>query len=237
MRLSVIVPVLGEEAILWDFLQHLREYVPGCEMIVVDGGSEDSSFAIAQKLSDKAVQSQRGRAAQMNTGAKLANGDVLWFVHADSTVARSSVQAIEEALRDSRCVGGCFRLKIDSPRAIYRIRDAIGNLFVNLTGVALGDRGIFCRRETFVAVGGYPEIAILEDAELYRRLKSKGRVVQLHAIIRTSPRRYEKLGPAVTILFYALIMLLYVTHVPIAALERMVLAYMRHRQVGGRRAT
>jgi rSAM/selenodomain-associated transferase 2 len=229
MRLSVIVPVLNEAAILPGFLQHLRQYAAGCEIIVVDGGSDDDSFAIAEEFADRVLQSVRGRALQMNAGANLATGDALWFVHADSVIAPSSACAIEQALGDPKCVGGCFRLRINSSRWIYRVRDAVGNVLVDLIGIALGDRGFFCRRETFLQVGGYPQIAILEDAEFYRKLKRHGRVVQLREIIRTSSRRYEALGPAPTILFYALIMLLYTARVPIGILERMVRAYMKKR--------
>lgn len=232
MRLSVIVPVLNEEGVLRRFLQQLRERAPGVELIVVDGGSTDNSFTIAQELSDKAAESPRGRAAQMNAGAKLATGDVLWFLHADSAISISAAQHIEAVMRNPQLVGGCFRLHIDSPRWIYRIRDAIGNLLVDLTSIALGDRGFFCRRETFFEVGGFPEIAILEDAEFYRKIKRLGLVVQLNETIGTSPRRYEKLGPATTMLFYALIMLLYVARVPMNVLERMVRAYMRRRSAG-----
>jgi len=83
MRTSVIVPVLNEEKILRAFLRHLREAAPACEIVVVDGRSDDGSLAIAQELADRAVKSSRGRAVQMNAGAKLAGGDVFWFVHAD----------------------------------------------------------------------------------------------------------------------------------------------------------
>ncbi len=229
MRTSVIVPVLNEEKILRAFLRHLREAAPACEIVVVDGRSDDGSLAIAQELADRAVKSSRGRAVQMNAGAKLAGGDVFWFVHADSVIAPSSLQLIEEALADPKVVGGCFRLRIDSARSIYRVRDAIGNLLVDLTGIALGDRGFFCRREVFLHVGGYPEIAILEDAKFYRNMKRDGRVVQINETILTSSRRYEQLGPATTMLFYALIMLLYVARVPIRVLERMVHAYMKRK--------
>lgn len=228
-RVSIIVPVLNEAAIIRDFLERMRADAPEAEIIIVDGGSTDGSFEIANKIADRAVQSSRGRAVQMNAGATSASGDVFWFVHADSAIAQSSLASIEKILIDSKVVGGCFRLRIDSLRWIYRIRDALGNLLVDLTGIALGDRGFFCRRETFLEVGGYPEISILEDAEFYRKLRSRGRLVQLHETIQTSPRRYEKLGPATTMLFYALVMLLYLARVPIPALERMVCAYMKRR--------
>jgi rSAM/selenodomain-associated transferase 2 len=229
MRLSVVVPVLNEEKILRAFLHHLREFAEHCEIVVVDGGSADASYEIACEMADCVMQSSRGRAAQMNAGAKVANGEVFWFVHADSLIKPSSAPAILAALEDSKVVGGCFRLRVESRRWVYRARDAIGNLLVDLTGIALGDRGFFCRRDTLFRIGGYPEIWILEDAEFYRALKRHGRVVQLREVIRTSPRRYEALGPTTTMLFYALIMLLYTVRVPIRILERLVRAYMTKR--------
>lgn len=218
----MIVPVVDESAILEKFLRQARELAEGCEIVVIDGGSNDASFGIARELADRASQSARGRATQMNAGAQLSGGDVFWFVHADSTITPDAIRAILQALADPKVVGGCFRLRIDSPRWIYRVRDALGNFLVDLTGIALGDRGFFCRRESFFRIAGYPEIAILEDAEFYRALKRVGRVVQLREIIRTSPRRYEALGPAGTMLFYAVVMLLYVARIPIPVLERMV---------------
>jgi rSAM/selenodomain-associated transferase 2 len=232
MQLSLVVPVLNESRILRQFLQHLRKYAAGCEIIVIDGGSDDGSLEIARKYADLVAESSRGRAVQMNAGAKLATGDAFWFVHADSQIAARFCPAITEALADPTVVGGCFRLRIESTRWIYRARDAIGNLLVDLTGNALGDRGFFCRRDIFFRVGGYPEISILEDAEFYRALKRHGRVVQLQEIISTSARRYEALGPTVTVLFYALIMLLYVARVPIRVLERLVHFYMKRRLSG-----
>jgi len=230
MRLSIIVPVLNEAATLRKFLQHVREFAPTTEIIVVDGESDDGSFEVARGFADQVAQSPRGRARQMNAGAKLACGDVLWFVHADSEIARGSVQAIEKTLTDPKIVGGCFGLQIASPRWIYRIRDGIGNFLVDLFGIALGDRGFFCRREAFLRVGGYPEIPILEDAEFYRGLKRFGRVMQLREKIRTSPRRYETLGPITTMLFYTLIILLYVARVPIRILEKMLSRYATQKQ-------
>jgi len=229
MRLSLIVPVLNESRTLRQFLRHLRERAASCEIIVVDGKSDDASLEIAREFADRVIEASRGRAAQMNAGANLASGDVFWFVHADSQIATHSLPAIARALAESKIAGGCFRLRVESPHWIYRVRDAIGNLLVDLTGIALGDRGFFCRRDVFFRIGGYPEISILEDAEFYRALKRHGRVVQLHEVIRTSPRRYEALGPTVTMLFYALIMLLYGARVPIRVLERLVRAYMNKR--------
>jgi rSAM/selenodomain-associated transferase 2 len=226
MGISLIVPVLNEEEILRPFLQHIRALVPGCEIVVVDGGSRDRSFEIARELADKAVRASKGRGAQMNAGAGIAGGDIFWFVHVDSIVSGCSVRAIEQALADPKIVGGCFRLRIESPRWIYRARDAVGNGLVGLGAVPLGDRGFFCRRDAFTSINGYPEIPLLEDAEFYLKLRKCGRVRQLPETIRTSARRYETLGPFATVCFYGFIMTLYVLRIPRPLLEKIVRWYV-----------
>lgn len=229
MAISIIVPVLNEAANLRAVLTQLQASSPGAEIIVVDGGSTDAGAEIGRELGSSVVESAPGRAFQMNAGAKAAGAEVFWFVHADSTVSPSLPGAIEAALLDWKVVGGCFRLRLESPKLIYRVRDAIGNFLVEVTGVALGDRGFFCRRNAFFAIGGFPEIPILEDAEFYRKLKQLGRVVQLPEKIGSSVRRYEALGPLPTMLFYGFIMLLYVARVPMHILQRLVRSYMKRR--------
>lgn len=225
MRFSIIVPVLNEAALIRQFLQHLRAAAPDAQIIVVDGDSSDGTVDLCRELADRVLESAPGRARQMNAGAKIASGDVLWFLHADSRVATNSVGAIENLLRDSRVAGGCFRLQLVPSRWIYRVRDRIGDLCVDLFGIALSDRGLFCRREHFFAIGGYPEQPLLEDADFYRKLRTIGRTQQLHLRIQTSARRYEALGPVRTSLFHFLIMTLYFARVPMSILEKMVVRF------------
>src|SRR5438874_9131199 len=120
MRVSIIVPVLNEERTLGALLSHLRDTNPSSEIIVVDGGSNDGSLEIAREKADRAASSARGRARQMNAGAGLATGEVFWFIHADSIISPVLVPAIQEVLANPEVVGGCFRLRINSPRPIYR---------------------------------------------------------------------------------------------------------------------
>ena len=222
VNISIIVPVLNEAAIILGFLQHLRTTAADAEIIVVDGGSNDGTVELCRGLADHIVESARGRARQMNTGAQVAHGKILWFLHADSRIATNSLKAIEDVLADSRIAGGCFRLQIVPARWIYRVRDATGDLCVNLFRIALGDRGLFCRRENFLALGGYPNQPLLEDADFYRKLRAVGRVRQIPITIHTSARRYEALGPVRTSLFYLLIMTLYLARTKMSVLEKMV---------------
>lgn len=222
MPVSIIVPVLNEAAIIREFLERLRATAPAAEIIIVDGGSSDGTVALCCGLADNVLKCAPGRARQMNAGAQVARGEILWFLHADSRIAANSLSVIENALGDPSAVGGCFRLQIVPPRWIYRIRDILGDLCVNLFRIALGDRGLFCRKEIFLAIGGYPNQPLLEDADFYCRLRRFGRVYQVPAKIQTSARRYEALGPVRTCLFYLLIMTLYLMGTKMSILQRLV---------------
>jgi rSAM/selenodomain-associated transferase 2 len=217
---SIIVPVLNEAALIGDFLRHLQLVAPTAEIIVVDGGSCDATTSIAEPLANLVISAPRGRASQMNAGAAVARGDVLWFLHADLQIPENALDDIEQTLADVRTVGGCFRLRFPERQRIYRISDSLGNLGVEIFGFALGDHGIFCRRQAFEWLGGYREIPILEDAEIYRGLARIGRMPQLRAEVLCSPRAYWKYGPYRTTAVYSLILLLYVVGVPIGALNR-----------------
>ena len=208
--LSIIVPVLNEAAGLAGFLEHLRERAGEAEIIVSDGGSTDGTTEIAKAGGARVVSGPRGRALQLNRGAEVATGEWLWFLHADSHLPADALSDLGEATKDAGLAGGCFRIRIPSPEPIYRVSDTLGNVGVDLFRIALGDHGIFCRRSVFEEIGGYPEVPLMEDAELYVRLRRRGRVRQLPAVIETSPRRYERNGPYRTTAVYALILALYV---------------------------
>jgi rSAM/selenodomain-associated transferase 2 len=226
-EVSVVVPVLNEVELIASFLAHLAERAPGAEVIVADGGSEDGTAERAAGEGARVVRAPRGRAVQMNVGAAQAGGRVLWFLHADSRLPPEPLREIARALEDPRLAAGCFRLRIPRPDPIYRVSDTLGNLGVDLFRIALGDHGIFCRREAFEAVGGYPPVPLMEDAELYRRLRRQGQVRQLRPSIETSPRRYQELGPYRTTLVYGLILACYAAGVSPVTLSRLY-----HRMLG-----
>jgi rSAM/selenodomain-associated transferase 2 len=238
LRLSVIVPVLNEAVPIRDFAFYLRDRLPEAEIVFVDGRSEDGTVAelemIAEQLSLRVLHSARGRAQQLNTGASAATGEILLFLHADSRLPVGCAGAVVELLENKRISGGCFRLHFPRREWIYRISDSLGNLAVDLFQIALGDHGIFCRRDVFVAAGGYPVVPLMEDAEFYRALKSFGRVRQLRREIETSPRRYEELGRYRTTFFYLLILLLYLLKVSPHRLARW---HRRFTQPGGAQAS
>src|SRR5947207_164057 len=208
--LSIVVPVLNEAPLLGGFIRHVRDLGPRLEIIVVDGGSSDRTMSIAQDFADRVITAPRGRASQMNAGAEIARGEVLWFLHADLKAPRNSIAQITAALADTNVAGGCFRLRYPRPELIYRVSDTLGNLGVKLFGFALGDHGIFCRRSAFLRAYGYPLVPILEDAELYRRISRIGSMVQVREAIVSDPRTFERCGRYRTTAVYLLILLLYV---------------------------
>ena len=165
MKISIIVPVLNEGERLLPFLEHLRERAPSAEIILVNAAGSEKVPEPVAKFCDRSLTSRRGRATQMNAGANVASGEALWFVHADCQVPGGCLEEITCMLQDRQVVGGCFRIRFVRRNLIYRISDAGGNLAVELFGRCYGDHGIFCRREEFVAVGGYPELPLLEDAD------------------------------------------------------------------------
>jgi rSAM/selenodomain-associated transferase 2 len=225
---SVIVPVLNEATLIGDFLRTIRTLARELEIIVVDGGSTDETVSISRPLSDKTIVAPRGRALQMNAGAALARGEILWFLHADSTAPANAIQEMRVALADPRKAGGCFRLRYPRPHLIYRVSDSLGNLGVKVFGFALGDHGIFCRRSAFFRIGGYRNVPILEDAELYRALRSRvGQMTQLHETIASDPRTFERWGRFRTTAVYFVILVLYVARVPIARLNRIYRRFHR----------
>ncbi|HIC88233.1 MAG TPA: glycosyltransferase [Anaerolineae bacterium] len=217
---SIIVPVLNEVEIIEPFLAHLTSLAGEHEIIVVDGGSEDGTAELAARWA-QVIRSPRGRARQMNLGARQARGDILFFVHADSRLPRDVALAIEGALRDPRVVGGCLSLAIDHPAPIYRLIAVFSNLRVKLFGQMLGDQGIFARREVFQRLGGFPEMEIMEDWEFSARLRSVGRVVQLPLKITTSARRWQKCGVWRTIWLMQKIKVLYALGYPPTELRRL----------------
>ena len=200
MTLSVVVPALDEAVNLKRLLPDLARTCPGAEVIVVDGGSRDGTAAVASgRPGVRFLASARGRARQMNAGAREASGDVLLFLHADTRLPEGAASAIAEALAAPAVVGGRFDVRFDSPRRILRVVAWFMNARSRATSICTGDQAIFVRRADFEAVGGYPDVPLMEDIELSRRLKARGRLAALRARVTTSARKWEREGPLRTI--------------------------------------
>ncbi len=201
IALSIIVPTLNEaDGIVGHLapLQPLRQR--GTEVIVVDGRSTDGTVALAAPWVNVVVPGQRGRAAQMNAGARLARGNVLLFLHADTKLPESADLLIAQACGDEGRVWGRFDIAIEALHPLLRVVAWSMNWRSRLTGIATGDQAMFVRRRAFETVGGFPELPLMEDIALSRKLKSIGRPRCLRERAITSGRRWEKRGVLRTIL-------------------------------------
>jgi rSAM/selenodomain-associated transferase 2 len=205
-RISVIIPALDEEESLPATIRSCRE-AGECEVIVADGGSRDGTAEVARRLADRVIGAPRGRSSQMNAGAGVARGDVLLFLHADTLLPPCGLDAIRRALRDRRVAGGAFRVVLlPSPgagayaRAMLSLTGWMINFRAALTRSSTGDQAIFLRSGTFRELGGYRGIPLMEDVELSRAMRAKGRTVLLPNRVGTSGRRWEAWGPCRTIL-------------------------------------
>jgi rSAM/selenodomain-associated transferase 2 len=219
MQFSIVVPVYNEASLIRPFLQHLRERALGAEVIVADGGSPDGTPDLAAGLCNQVVVSERNRAAQMNLGARTARGDVLWFVHVDAEVPKECLTEIARMLDDRTVAGGYFRIRLP-PDPVYRLTDTVAHYAGLLLGMRCGDHGMFCRRSAFVDIGGFPKVPLMEDVELFRRLRHCGRVACSDKRIVVSPRRYEAIGRARLTFAYGFIAALYVCGAPLSILDR-----------------
>ena len=185
LRLSIVIPALNESANLARLLPDLAAHEREAELLVVDGGSTDDSQAVVARVGAvRWLSAPRGRAGQMNAGARAAQGDVLLFLHADTTLPAGAGAAIRAALADPAVVGGRFDVRLDSRRRLLAVVGWLMNRRSRLTGICTGDQGIFVRRAVFEALEGYPDIPLMEDVELTRRLKRQGRLAALRAARR-----------------------------------------------------
>jgi rSAM/selenodomain-associated transferase 2 len=198
MKLAVVVPVFNEATAINTALARLsvlRER--GAQVIVVDGGSSDATAALAKRHADQVVQSARGRAQQMNTGARAAldaGADVLLFVHADSELPDCADQLIATALQTSARVWGRFDVRIDGEASMLKVVSAMMNLRSRLTGICTGDQAIFVTRAAFERLTGFEPIALMEDINFSKRAKRLSRPAAIKARVVTSGRRWLRHG-------------------------------------------
>lgn len=223
-RLSIIIPSRNESRFiesLLSALQPLRER--GHEVIVVDGESQDNTADIAAPLVDQLLLVAPGRAQQMNAGANSSRGDVLWFLHADSTLPECRADMlIADALSRGISGWGRFDVVLSGDHSLLRVVEFMMNMRSKLTGIATGDQGIFVSRDLFTMIGGYPDQPLMEDVELCKRLRKVKPPVCIKQGLITSSRRWEQQGIVRTILRMWLLRLAYFLGVPA---EKLALHY------------
>jgi rSAM/selenodomain-associated transferase 2 len=199
--LSIIIPTLNEAATVGAILAALQPLrAAGYELIVVDGGSEDGTALRVAAHVDVLLQAPRGRARQMNAGARVAHGAVLWFLHADTLPPPQAGNLIVEGLARSGCDWGRFDVRLSGAQPLLRVVERLMNLRSRITGIATGDQGVFVRREVFERLGGFPDIELMEDIALSHALKRLGPPLCFDTPLQSSSRRWEQRGIVRTIL-------------------------------------
>ncbi|MCC7430669.1 TIGR04283 family arsenosugar biosynthesis glycosyltransferase [bacterium] len=192
--LSIIVPIFNEEKILAEFLEQFANF-ENIEILLVDGKSTDKTQKIAKNFPVKFfVCSQRGRAFQMNFGAKQSNSENLFFIHSDTKITYKHIETVFFYLEKANFVAGAFGIEINSDKKIFKIISKTANIRSKISGIAYGDQGLFLKKQTFNKVGGFPEIQIGEDIKISQKLKKTGKITFVGQTLKTSPRRWENEG-------------------------------------------
>ena len=198
MRLAIVIPVLDEAATIEATLQRLaalRER--GVQVIVVDGGSHDGTAGRAAALADRVLEAPRGRALQMNAGARTeeaAAADVLLFLHADTHLPDDADRTLLRALSASECCWGRFDVRLDASGWPLRLVETLMNWRSRLTGIATGDQAIFARRSAFDTLGGFAPLPLMEDIDYSRRARRLSPPLALRSRVVTSARRWQRDG-------------------------------------------
>ena len=198
MKFSIIIPTLNEEKTIQTCLSPLQAIRNQGEIIIADAGSTDNTQSLAAILVDQVITSEKGRARQMNNGAREASGDVLIFLHADTFLPDNALPLIEQHINDNQ-PWGRFDIQLSGRHCMLKVIAKMMNWRSRLTGIATGDQVIFVTRRAFTAVGQYPEIDLMEDIALCKRLKKISPPICLKSNVTSSGRRWERNGIVKTI--------------------------------------
>lgn len=191
--ISIIIPTLNEEACIGETVASVAGR-PGIEVIVADGGSHDQTVALATAAGARVIAAPAGRGRQQNAGARIAHGRVLLFLHADTRLPEGFAAQVRAALDRPGIVAGAFRFAIGAKGWRFRLLELCTNWRAAWLGLSYGDQALFVSAARFQAMGGFREIALLEDVDLVRRLRALGRIALLKNPALTSARRWQRLG-------------------------------------------
>lgn len=196
MKVSIIIPVLNEEksiAKLLDYLLKIQNPEYSQEIIVVDGGSEDGTLEILKSYPEiRVVFSEKGRAKQMNFGAKIANSEILYFLHCDTFPLKNFDSEIVNQVQNSK-LSGCFKMKFDNNHIVLKVSEWFTRF--NFQEFRGGDQSLFVEKQLFEKLNGFNEnLIIYEDNELIARLYKNSKFTVIQKEVLTSARKYLKNG-------------------------------------------
>ncbi|MDX2100260.1 MAG: TIGR04283 family arsenosugar biosynthesis glycosyltransferase [Leptolyngbyaceae cyanobacterium bins.59] len=221
--ISIIIPTLNEAQEIVQTLE-IAQRSFATEVIVVDGGSQDGTVQLAESKGAIVLKTNPGRAHQMNQGAALATGEILLFLHGDTRLPPGFDHQIREFLSHQDIIAGAFTLKIADSLPGLRWVERVVNWRSRVLQFPYGDQALFLLRKTFECMGPFPEMPIMEDFELVRRLRQQGKIGIVPSPVITSGRRWRKLGIVKTTLINQAMILGYLTGV---SPERLATWYRR----------
>jgi rSAM/selenodomain-associated transferase 2 len=192
--ISIVIPALNEAEALPETVARARSVPEVLEIIVVDGGSRDATREIAERLGCKVILAEPGRGGQLRRGSAAAAGEVVLLLHADTWLPREAGAAALRRLEDPEVVGGGYWKVFREPKLLMRGSRFKCAIRFYLGGRVMGDQGMFVRREALEAIGGVPDVPLMEELELCSKLRAVGRLALADATVSTSARRFAKLG-------------------------------------------
>lgn len=201
MKISVIIPTFNDSDLLIRQLQELQGWrQAGHEVIVADAGRGETDRVSDRGLADRFLMTDKGRALQMNEAARLASGDVLLFLHADTRLPGDACTLIAQVMENPEVAWGRFDVRLTGTPWYFRIIERAISVRSHLTGIVTGDQGLFVRRSTFERLSGYASIPLMEDVEISRRLRRISWPARIKEPVVTSSRRWEQHGVIHTVL-------------------------------------
>jgi len=227
--ISIVIPTFNESSTIEKNLNKLLPIIsPGDEVIVVDGISQDDTADKVEKYNQLSLirHDKRGRAVQMNRGVLESTKDYVLFLHADTMIDKTGLDKLKYEINNNQVAWGWFSIKLNSPKFIYRVLETLASYRTVLAHEPLGDHGIFVRKELFQSIGGYPELPIMEDIELVKKLKDISKGKRINHYVLTSVRRFERAGIFRTVLNISMMRIAYFFGKSPDALSRW---YLNHR--------
>ncbi|MDD2587059.1 MAG: TIGR04283 family arsenosugar biosynthesis glycosyltransferase [Syntrophomonadaceae bacterium] len=206
-RISVVVPVLNEAKIIDKLLGKISN-LPGTEVIICDGGSTDDTVKVCRRYTDNIVHSRPGRGFQLNRGAEQASGDILFFLHADSLIDTKVFDDIRQAIEHGY-YWGCCTIDFDEDSLFFRLLAWFSTWRAKLVSSCYGDQGIYCLKDIFNTMQGFPETPFLEDIAFSRKIRRHYRAHVIPGRLTTSARRFREGGIFKTIVKMQFIKILY----------------------------